>query len=198
MKSIGNHVVKVNGDDEINPNEINLNYVLNDVTCSNYFNKYNLNTLLLVYSLLGLKPQNRKEAATLLLPDSAFLGYYSGYENDNEANRKYLLDVLEQEEVYKIQSELTKAQFQRGQEVLNIKSKLWVTDSGIETMQDVDLQGLCDILNIKFDPSDLEGFFSLIEKHGTFTGTTWQKYDKSDMFSFVVTRKSLIKYSKKV
>ncbi|TCT16381.1 hypothetical protein EDC18_102400 [Natranaerovirga pectinivora] len=194
---ISNHVVMLNKDDYYNKNDINLN-IMDRITPFNYFQKYNLNTLLLIYSLLGLKPKTKLEAATLLLPDSAFLGFYSSFENDNIANKKYLVDVLELPEVYEAQQELTKEKFLLGQKSLNIKSKLWVTDKGIEPVQNVDIKGICNLLGINYDPSVLEGFFTLIEKHNTFTGRTWYKYNKDDLFSFAVTRKNEVKYSKKV
>lgn len=198
IRCISNHVTRIDDEDHYNTNDINLNNI-DGITSRNYFHKYNLNSLLLCFSLLKRKVKNNRQAATLLLPDSAFLGHYSNFENDNNANKKWLVDVLELSQVYEIQKELTKDKFEAGQRALNIKSKLWVTENGIEPMQNVDIKGICDILDIKFDPSEeLLGFFSLIERHNTYTGATWQKYSKEDYFSFVVSRKNIVKYSKKV
>lgn len=196
-KCISNHVTKIDDDDFINPEDINLSNI-DGVSAGNYHYKYNLNNLLLVYSLLDLQPQSDIEKIITLLPDSAFIPYYqpSGY-LDPHIQEKYLCDIMDLKSVYEIQEKMTKEKFIEAQDALNIKSKIYVDENGINFVDNVDLSVICKYLNLEYDPSLLEGFFYLAEKYEGYTDTTAKKYDKNKIYSFAVTSRNRVKYSKK-
>ena len=204
IKCISNHMVKIKETDQVNKNDINLN-ILDNIHMSNsrydYHNKYNLNTLILIYSLLGLKPKSIAESAILLLPDSAFLGYFANKNyKDYWVLKRYLLEVLELPELFDVLEQVGDLQrFRNGQDALNINTQVWVTDTEIITADDVDLEYLCETLGIDVDILDkLKGMYGLIEEHRSYRGSAYTEYDKSDMWSFAVISKDRVVYSKKV
>lgn len=198
MKCISNHVTKILNDDAENPNEINMNYILKNISIENYHSKYNLNTLILLYSLLGLKPKTDAEKAILLLPDSSFMAAYApDHYKDKYIQKKYLCEVLDLPELWEFEQGKDIDYFTNLQDILNTKSKLWVTDIGIEPFNDVDIGLICKYLNINYDPEMLQGLFYLQEKHESYTGSVYGNYDKDNYFSFAVTSKSKVKYSMK-
>lgn len=104
-KCFDNHVTKMSKYDWFNNEAINLNNIYG--ACGNddmYFTKYNLSTALLVYSYYDFPlPETEEGKMILLAIDSSYMGYYNGFERDKEANKKFLCDVLDMEELYNIQ-----------------------------------------------------------------------------------------------
>lgn len=196
-KSISNHVTDI-GDGVINVNDINLSN-LDGVNVDNYFSKYNLSTYLLVHSLMELPIPKDNKKLIMLLPDSSFLGYYqpSCYK-DGKVQKKYLVDVLELEELYELQTRTEKHRFYNAQEELATKSKMIVTANGIEPVDsNCNIERICNLIDLDYNPEILSGFFNCIEVHRSYSSHV-KKINKSDLYSFAITRKSQMKYSKRV
>lgn len=202
MKCISNHVTALREDDYINPNDINLNYVNNHVGLRNYHSKYNLNTFCLVYSLLNLHPKSKRESAMLLMPDSAFQAHYANPNyKDSFVQRKYLNEIMELPELYKLMENNDISKFYRFQEQLRIKSKFYVSDEGIRSVENIDLEYLCDVFEINNDLlKELEGLFVLKQRVKSYIDLSFKKYEKSnsEFVSFAVTSKNYVNFSKKV
>lgn len=204
MKCVSNHLTVIRNE-RSNKHDINMNIIDNihmKRSIYDYHNKYNLNTLLLVYALLELKPESTSEMATLLLPDSAFLGYFADKDyKDHWVQKKYLKEIFELDEIWELQNEVGDIQrFKNGQANLGMCSKIWVTDKGIETVdEDVRLEDICDILRIdRSILNELYGDYWLIERHKNYSGSTYADYDTTNMFSFAVVNKYNVVYSKKI
>lgn len=200
MRCISNHVCRIRPNDRVNPNDINLSNI-DGISVKNYHSKYNLNTFLLCASLLDFPLKEKNQTVLSLLFDSAFLAHYSKIEyQDWKIQRKYLVDILELPEVYEVQKDIKKHQFQECQEILGIKSKLWCTDYGIEPVDNVDIGLICRNLGLEYDPNWLKGMFGMIKKSKAYQGSTYTDwdYDKDDpnLWSFAVVSKSKVKYSR--
>lgn len=194
-KCVSNHITSIDGSD-YNPEDINISNI-DGINVESYFYKYNLNTLCLIYSLLDLQPTSDIEKIIMLLPDSAFIPYFQPYRYlDSFIQEKYLCNIMGLESVYKIQEKMSKEKFIDAQGALNIKSKIYVDDSGIKFVDDVDLNTICKYLNLNYYPSLLEGFFYLAEKYKGYTDTTAKRFDKSKFYSFAVTSRNKCKFSK--
>lgn len=199
MKCISNHVTCLKEDDYINPNDINLNYVNEFISLKNYHSKYNLNSLTLCYFILGLHPKSDEESALLLLPDSSFQAHYANPNYKDSYVQKQILEKMDLMELYDFMNKNDKNKFYQFQDALRIKSKFDVTENGIESIQDVDLDYMCDILRIdKALLKELEGLFLLESRSKSYTDMSWKSYDKSKFETFVVTSKSNVKFSKRV
>lgn len=142
----GNHVTGVN-----NPLSANLN-VIEGINTNNYFTKYAGSTLLQIISYYDIDISMLSEEAkmVLLCVDSTYLGYYlKQYPQPQRANKKYLCDVLELEELYKLQQEHSKEEFDKLQEKYNLKKKIFVNEEG-KLKTAIDLQGLTELFNLPF------------------------------------------------
>lgn len=197
MKCVSNHLTKKFSDDEVNINDINMN-ILDDNDARDYFNKYNLNTLLLVSSLCNHKFNTDVGRVVSLLPDSSYKPYFQPPSYADKGVQEKYLRILGYPDLLDTLAKFRRDRFEAGQDVLNIRSKIWVTADGIEFMDDVDLDLICKYLEIDYDPADLEGLFYLVEKHESSTETLYVKHDKSSMYSFAITRRDVVKYSYKV
>lgn len=197
MKCISNHVTALDEDDYVNLKDINLNYIGKKITVSNYHSKYNLNTLCLVYSLLGLHPQSNDESALLLLPDSSFQAHYANPSYKDSYIQKQILDIMDLNELQALMDKTEKNKFYEAQDYYRIRSKFDVTDKGIESIQQVDLEEMCEILGIdKGLLQELQGLFYLQQRYKGYTDLACKRYDKSKLFSFAVVSKNKVKFSK--
>lgn len=197
IKCISNHVTALNKDDKVNPNDINLNYVDNWIDLSNYHSKYNLNTLCLVYSLLGLHPKDDEEASLLLLPDSAFQAHYANPSYKDSYVQKQILEKMDLMELYDLMNRYDKSKFYQAQEYFRIKSKFYAGDDGIKSVEQLNLEEMCRILGIDTRLlQELQGLFFMIKRCKGYTDLTYKKYDKSQFETFVVTSKDKVKFSK--
>lgn len=197
MRCISNHLTQLRDSDSVNPNDINLN-IIDSINARNYHSKYNLNTLLLVASLCNHEFKDKISMLVALLPDSAFMARFQPeHYKDRRIQEKYL-KILGYEDMLEIQDRAGRERFYMAQKALNIKSKAWVTENGIEFKKSVDIGLICDYLGIDYDSSDLEGLFYLVEEHRSYVGSSRREYNKSNMFSFVVTRKHEVKYSMRI
>lgn len=196
-KSISNHVTALHSEDSINKQDINLNYVDKFICLRNYHSKYNLNTLCLIYSLLGLQPKSDEECALLLLPDSAFQAHYANPNYKDSYVQEKILEKMDLMELYNYMNKYDKNKFYEAQESLRIKTKFYVDDFGLQSTEDVNLKYMCDVLDInKGLLQELQGLFFLQERHKSYTDLTCKNYDKSKFATFVVTSKNYCKFSK--
>ncbi|MSU01386.1 hypothetical protein [Tissierella pigra] len=170
IKSISNHVTRRFEGEEVNSQDINLSN-MDGISPKNYFHKYNLNTFILIYSLLGLKPSSEKASALMLMLDSAYLPFYASKSyQDSFTQKHYLCDVLDLEEVWQVQEKITKTEFINAKASLGLSTKIYVDDEGVKTADDkVDLEGICEILEIDYKPEQLHGFFYLTKLVNTIT-----------------------------
>ncbi|HHV25982.1 MAG TPA: hypothetical protein GXX63_02160 [Tissierellia bacterium] len=197
IKCISNHLTKMFPPDTVNKNDINLNIIDNN-DARNYFAKYNLNTFLLVSSLCGHEFDNDIGKVIALLPDSAYKPRFQPIQyQDRDVQEKYLY-ILGYGNMLDVLDKYGRDKFIRAQNALNIYSKVWVTDTGIEFVENVDLEVICKYIGINYNPSILEGLFYLTEKHRSSTGKIDKMYDKEDYFSFAITRQNQVKYSYRV
>jgi len=196
-KCISNHVTALQSDERINKNDINLNYVNKFICLRNYHSKYNLNTLCLVYSLLGLQPKTDEECALLLLPDSAFQAHYAKAEYKDSGVQKQILEKMDLMELYDFMDRYDKDKFYKAQDALRIKSKFYVDDFEIKSSQDINMDYMCGVLGINSRLlQELQGLFFMDQRHKSYTDLTSKSYDKSKFSTFVVTSKNYVKFSK--
>ncbi|MEY8417077.1 hypothetical protein AAK964_12305 [Tissierella praeacuta] len=190
IKAISNHVTKRFEDDPVNSQDINLSN-MDGISPKNYFHKYNLNTYILITSLLGLKPASNKASALMLMLDSAYLPYYANKAyQDSFTQKKYLCDVLDLEEVWQVQEKITKTQFVNAKNSLGLDSKIYVDDEGIKTVKNIDLEGICEMLEIDYKPEKLQGFFYLTKIVTSITRhINFNSIDKNNIIGMAVTRR---------
>lgn len=197
-RCLSNHVVKTSDNDFINKEDINLNNI-DGVNAGNFFYKYNLNTLLLVYSLLNVEPMSDMGKIITLLVDSAYLPYYQPPDYmDSYIQEKYLCNIMGLQGVYDIQAKMSKEKFINAQDAINIKSKLYASDSGLKFVDDVDLKMICKYLNLNYNPALFQGFYFLKKRYKGFTDTVVnaRKYDKNKFFCFSITGRNKCKFCK--
>lgn len=187
IKCISNHLTKMFPPDTVNPNDINLN-ILDDNDARNYFTKYNLNTLLLVSSICGHVFDNDVGKVIALLPDSAYKPRFQPIQYQDRGVQEKYLDILGYSNMLELQDKHGRNKFIKAQNVLTMHSKVWVTENGIEFMEDVYLEVICKYIGINYNPFDLERLLYLTEEHRSSTGKIDKMYDKEDYFSFSITR----------
>lgn len=197
-----NHVTMFNINDYYNPLSANLNNICG-ISRENYFSKYCGSTLLEILSYYDIDiSQYSEEAKMILLAiDSTFKGYYSKYENDNKANKHYLCEVLQLQELYNLL--LTKKR-QDFYDIINkykLNESIYINENGIlETS--IDLAGLSKVFLFAINLP--KGKF---EKRKEFKNLTYKmdandftscKKRNSNLFSLACTGKNFISYSKAV
>lgn len=197
MKSISNHCTRVNERDEHNKYDLNLNHI-EGIYLKNYFSKFNLSSFMLIASLLGFKFNTRKAKCTCLLADSSYKAYYQPAQyKDHGVQKRFLCDILGYAEVWKNQSTLTKADFEKGQTVLHTRDKIYIDNDGKLKVGNMKLEKICEMLEITYDESLFDEDFILIQKHRSMTNNIGL-YNKENMYSFAITSKSKVKYSRPV
>ncbi len=138
-KCFDNHVSRINKLDTFNRECINLN-IIKDVTRENYFNKYNLSTVLLLWSLYDLPiPESEDGKMILLTIDSSYYSYFS-YPKFKEMNKFYLCDVLGLNELYECQARHKQYEFKKIEKQYKLKSKIKLNNGYLQT--DIDLDGI--------------------------------------------------------
>ncbi|WP_455718690.1 hypothetical protein, partial [Anaerosporobacter sp.] len=99
-KCFDNHVTRIKSTDKWNDECINPNQFKN-VTGANYSSKYNLSTVLLLWSLYDLPiPESEEGKMILLTIDASYVSYFSNYSYFNQMNKYYLCNVLGLNELY--------------------------------------------------------------------------------------------------
>lgn len=143
-KCFDNHVTRISSSDELNNESINPN-IFKNVTGKNYTSKYNLSTVLLLWSLYNLPMPKTEEGKMILLAiDSSYISYYSSYSFFNQMNKYYLCDVLGLEELYECQKRHKEYEFTDIIRKYKLKSKIIVKKGILQT--DINLKEInCEL-----------------------------------------------------
>lgn len=140
-KSFDNHLSRLDELDPVNDECINLNFI-KDVTRKNYFKKYNLSTVLLLWGLYDLPiPESEEGKMILLTIDSSYYSHFSRYQNDREMNKFYMCDVLGLDELYECQLRHKQYEFKDIEKKFKLNKKITVKSKGILST-DIDLLGI--------------------------------------------------------
>lgn len=134
-----NHVNRMSLDDYTNPNAINPN-ILSDITNKNYYDKYLGSTALVIWDLYKIPlPETEEGKMLLLCIDTTFKGFY-GKPQYQKANKHFLCDVLDMEELYEVLKRHTQKEFYQMIEKYELSRKIRVNSDGyLYTNLDLDL-----------------------------------------------------------
>lgn len=123
-KTFDNHVVIFTREDDFNEESINLN-VAERINRGRYSNKYCGSTLLTVWSLFDLPlPESEEGKMILLAIDSSYKGYFSSNSEFVKANKYYLCNVLELDELYECQKRHKAYEFKDIMKKYNLSDKI--------------------------------------------------------------------------
>lgn len=199
-KCFDNHLTAMDAFDTSNPESINLNRICN-IHREIYTKKYNLSTVLLLWSLYNLPKENLSDELMMLLLgiDSSYYSYFHGFQKEN---RKWLVDVLDLPEFYDCQKRHKEYEFLDIQKKYKLKSKITIKKGVLQT--DIDVEGINDLLGWECDvqmelPTDkffLDGVFKDIEFNIINRATTIKKLENA--YCYALTRKNLIKFSERI
>ena len=134
-----NHVNRMSLDDYTNPNAINPN-ILSNITNKNYYDKYLGSTALVIWDLYKIPlPETEEGKMLLLCIDTTFKGFY-GKPQYQRANKHFLCDVLDMEELYEVLKRHTQKEFYQMIDKYGLNRKIWVDSNGqLKTNLDSDL-----------------------------------------------------------
>ena len=136
-KCFDNHLSRLSEDDYLNKECINLNFIKN-VTRKNYFKKYNLSTVLLLWSLYDLPiPESEEGKMILLTIDSSYYSHFSRYQNDRYLNKFYMCDVMGLDELYECQLRHKQYEFKDIEKKYKLNEKITAYKGILST--DIDL-----------------------------------------------------------
>lgn len=201
-KTFDNHVTKLHKDDAMNPESINLNCMA-DICRDNYFTKYCGSTLLTIWSLFDLPiPESDEGKMILLCIDSTYLGFYSGYPNDRNANKHYLCDVLGLDELYDFQKDHKQMEYKAINKKYNLDAKIKSSKGILST--DIDLDAVSKEIGIPLILPDKNFYW-----HKKFSNNKTPIYDNrknttklkdivENPFSVAVTGRDFFNYSVEV
>lgn len=135
-KCFDNHVSRISKLDPINSECVNLN-VIRDITRENYFKKYNLSTVLLLWSLFDLPiPESEEGKMILLTIDSSYYSYFSKKQYQ-DMNRYYMCDIMGLDELYECQGRHTQAEFKEIEKKFKLKEKIVAKNGYLDTNIDL-------------------------------------------------------------
>lgn len=166
-----NHVNRMNLQDYTNPNAINPN-ILDDITNENYFNKYAGSTALLIWDLYKVPLPSTEEGKMLLLCiDSTFKGFY--HSSYREANRHFLCDVLDMEELYEVLKRHTSSEFYQMIDKYELNKKIWVNADG-QLQTNLNIELLTELLEIPVELPTLKmnEYMEFESKFAQYYGTS--------------------------
>lgn len=201
-KCWGNHVTLLSSKDTVNKSCANINNIDN-ISRENYYYKYCGSTLLTIMSYYNIDISTLSEEAkmVLLAIDSTYLGYYADWKTFKDRNKYYLVEVMNYEELYKVQQRHTKEEFDLLQDKYKLKSKIETIKGRLQT--GIDLEGLSELFNLPFVlPKDTFNLRLQLNNKSKALGKydysiTKEKLPKENekLFSMAVTNKGFIKYS---
>ena len=126
-KCFDNHVSRLQKTDHRNEQCINPN-LWEDITRQNYFSKYNLSTVLLLWSIYDIPlPKSEDGKMILLAIDGTYQSFYHENSQYNRRNKHWLVDVLGLNGLYECQQRHSKSDFE------DIKRKYTMTQNGHDT-----------------------------------------------------------------
>ena len=166
-----NHVNRMNLQDYTNPNAINPN-ILDDVTNQNYYDKYLGSSALLIWDLYKIPLPKTEEGKMLLLCiDTTFKGFY--YDSYKEANRHFLCDVLDMEELYEVLKRHTKSEFYQMIDRYGLTQKIRINEYGqLETKLDLELLSRLLEIPVVLPTIMMERYKEFENKFSTYYGTS--------------------------
>lgn len=151
-KCFDNHLTQFSYGEKINPESINLNRVQN-IYRQNYSKKYNLSTVLLLWSLYDLLKEGLSDELMMLL--IAIDGSYEGFYTDARwvgIHEFWIRDVLDLPEFLECERRHTYREFKAIREKYNIhKGDGKITLSHGLLVTDIDLEALNDTLGWETD-----------------------------------------------
>ncbi|WP_143452678.1 hypothetical protein [Konateibacter massiliensis] len=146
-KCFDNHLTAFSYNDIENPESINLNRTC-EIHRGNYFRKYNLSTVLLLWSLYDLPKENLSDELMMLL--IAIDGSYEGFYTDQKyvgIHERWINDVLDLPKFLECEKRHTK------QEFIDIKRKYCIHKGHGKIMAsegylttDIDIEGINELL----------------------------------------------------
>lgn len=200
-KCFDNHLTMFTANDRYNKQSVNLNHIRR-IHRGIYTQKYNLSTVLLLWSLYDLPKDDLSDELMMILLaiDSSYYSYYHGF---HEANRKWLVDALDLPEFYACQERHKEYEFQDIIKKYRLKEKIKSNKGVLSTC--IDIEAINDMLLWESDvqiklPSytfrkkatykdievDIKGFPSGIDAIA------------ENPFCYAMTRKNKVKYSERI
>lgn len=200
-KCFDNHLSRLHADDRVNEESINLNFI-KDVSRQNYFMKYNLSTVLLLWSLYDLPiPKSEEGKMILLTIDGSYYSYFSSYQNFRAMNKFYMCEVLGLNELYECQQRHKFDDFKDIDKKYMLKSKILIrkgylcTDLNLDGIDDEigwDTDIWCDLPKVKFKKYKI---FKDIQMPLAKNKTIKLEDISKNPYSVALTRKDFINYS---
>lgn len=141
-KCFDNHLTMFSYDDVPNPESINLNNLCG-IHRGIYTQKYNLSTVLLLWSLYDLPKTDLSDELMMLLLaiDSSYYSYFHGF---HQQNKHWLVDVLDLPEFYECQQRHTENEFENISKKYALKAK--ITSKGGILSTNLDIEGINELL----------------------------------------------------
>lgn len=202
-KCFDNHVTRLNYQDKGNLESINPN-IMDHVNRNNYWKKYAMSTVLLLWSIYDLPKENLSDELMMMLLtiDASYVGYYDEY--FRQYTKHYLVDVLDLPEFYRCLSRHKKHEFMDIQRKYKLKEKIGAKKGYLET--DIKIDAINKLLarNTKIKITLPTAHFSA---HKTFIdvgmGITHCQPNsieeiESDIFCYALTTKHFLNYSQEV
>jgi hypothetical protein len=191
-KSYCNHVVKINHNDEVNPQTANIN-VINNIHSGNYTQKYAMSTALMMWSYYGLPLPKSKEGKMILLAiDSGYLGHYSDF--FKRTHNSYL-EQLGFSELIDLLNESSQEHFKKVHNIYKTKSEIYLNKDGYlyTNLALAEMQGFFDVdLTLPTQQFTLRNQF---KSHRASTYNITSKSQIDNLISFALTRKNEMKYT---
>lgn len=205
-KCFDNHLTKFNYDDIQNPESININRSLN-YHRNNYYKKYNLSTVLLLWSIYDLPKDNLSDELMMLL--IAIDGSYEGFFTKPKyigIHEFFIRDVLDLPQFLECEKRHTRQEFQdikrkynihKGHGKINLNKGFLFTDINIEAINEL----LALDTNIKLE-LPTERFYK--KKIFTDIAVEITGYPSSiraicdNPFCYALTKKNFLNYSEEM
>lgn len=193
MKIWDNHVVKIQDTDKVNPNSANLN-AINQISRSNYINKYAGSTLLQVMSYYNVPlPRNREALMILLTIDVAYKGHYHDFfkythnEWFKQMELEPLLDVLNEEKSSNAFIEIMKK--------YRLNEKIRIKDNQLST--NIKLKELSQVLGLNVELPNCTFLHNYELNRGTYNMAeiSIPVHKPEGLFSFALTSKNCCQYT---
>ena len=200
-KCFDNHLTRFspNGDKD-NPQSINLNRI-EGISRYRYKDKYNLSTVLLLWSLYDLPKEKLSDELMMLLIaiDGSFDGFYT-QEQYIPIHEHWIRDVLELPEFLKCERRHTRADFEAIQDKYKLKEKIKIKKSNLYT--DIDIEAINELLAWETDiqielPSDKFYQKAVVRDNGSYISRDLSSIKKicENPFCSALTKKNYVCYS---
>ncbi|MGF9975324.1 hypothetical protein [Viridibacillus arvi] len=196
-KAFDNHVVKINRNDEVNPESANLNIVYN-IHQDNYFSKYGGSTALMVsvmYEMFDFKTLTENQLMILACIDSFYMGaYHPNTKNYVDAREAFenTISIMKLDVFKELFARKKAVDFENFAEIHGLKGTMWVRKKDCKLQTDINIDFIksqfpmlnFDIEHLQFDKNSK---FSKSNKNTLPAPQSKSKIDK--LFTFALTRK---------